>query len=96
MLEFFAILFGMKKQKVETDSTYFLKIIVYILLGMFWLRLSTPLELAGFTFTAFPVGLLVALLFIRHDHFVIDRKIEYPIVIVAAIVSFFFDAGIVL
>jgi len=85
----------MKKQEVETDSTYFLKIVVYILLGMFWLRFGSPLELAGFTFTAFPIGLLVALLFIRHDHFAIDRKIEYPIVIVTAIISFFFNAGIV-
>lgn len=87
------------KQKntiTEPDSTYFLKIIVYILLGMFWIRFATPIQIGEIILTAFPVGLLVALLFIRHDHFQIDRKIEYPVVIVAAIVSFFFDAGIVL
>lgn len=84
------------KQKIETDSTYFLKIVVYILLGMFWLRFATPFSFAGITITAFPLGLFVALLFVRHDHFAIDRKIEYPIVLMAAIVSLFFDAGIVL
>ncbi len=85
-----------KKQLDEKDSAYFLKIIVYILLGMFWIRLGQPFEIAGLAFTAIPVGLLLALLFVRHDHFAIDRKIEYPIVIFAAILSFFFDAGIVL
>ena len=84
------------KQKKETDSTYFLKIVVYILLGMFWLRFASPLSFAGVTLTAFPLGLFIALLFVRHDHFAIDRKIEYPIVLGATIVSFFFDAGIVL
>lgn len=82
--------------KAEPESTYFLKIIVYILLGMFWVRFAAPVHLGELVFTAFPVGLLVALLFIRHDHFQIDRKIEYPVVIVAAIVSYFFNAGIVL
>ncbi len=85
-----------KKQAVEADSTYFLKIVVYIMLGMFWIRLGQPIPIAGMTFTAVPVGLLLALLFICHDHFAIDRKVEYPIVIIAAIVSFFFDAGIVI
>ena len=88
-----------KKQnniKTEADSTYFLKIIVYILLGMFWIRFADPMVMGNLTFTAFPVGLFVALLFIRHEHFQIDRKIEYPIVIVAAIISYFFNTGIVL
>lgn len=85
-----------KKQKPELDSTYFLKIVIYILLGMLWLRFSTPIEIAGLTFTALPLGLVLALLFIRHDHFAIDRKIEYPVMIIAAILSFFVDAGIVI
>ena len=85
-----------KNKITEADSTYFLKIVVYILLGMFWVRFAAPIQVGDFVFTAFPAGLLIALLFIRHDHFQIDRKIEYPVVIVAAIVSFFFSAGIVL
>ncbi len=85
-----------KKLASEPDSTYFLKIVVFILLGMFWVRFAQPVELAGLVFTALPVGLLIALLFIRHDHFAIDRKIEYPIVIIATILSFFLESGIVL
>ena len=84
-----------KTEKVELDSTYFLKIVVYILLGTFWLRLADPVHVGGLTITAIPVGLLVALLFISHDHFVIDRKIEYPIVIMVTIVSYFLSSGIV-
>lgn len=85
-----------KKQDTGQDSTYFLKIVLYIMLGMVWLRFAAPVQLGAFTITAFPVGLIVALLFVRHDHFAIDRKIEYPIVIFAAIISFFIGAGMVL
>jgi hypothetical protein len=87
-----------KKQNIksETDSAYFLKIVLYIMLGMFWLRFETPLHIGTTVLVAFPVGLIVALLFIRHDHFAIDRKIEYPIVIIATIVSFFVGSGIIL
>jgi hypothetical protein len=85
-----------KKEKIETDSAYFLKIVLYILLGMLWLRFAEPVHIAGLTFSALPIGLVIALLFIRHEHFQIDRKIEYPIVIIVAIISSFTSVGIVL
>ncbi len=80
----------------EADSTYLLKIVIYILLGMLWIRFSEPFHIGLFTFSAFPIGLIIALLFIRNDHFAIDRKIEYPLVIVATIVSFFLESGIII
>mgnify|MGYP001572047573 CR=1 FL=1 len=87
-----------KKQtpQTESDSTYFLKIVLYILLGAFWIRFSEPIELGYITLNAFPLGLLIGLLFASHDHFQIDRKIEYAVLIIVTILTFFVPAGIIL
>ena len=86
-----------KAQTNETDSSYFLKIVLYVLLGALWLRFSEPLQLGGYlTLNAFPIGLILGLLFATHDHFQIDRKIEYAILIIMTIITFFLPAGIIL
>ena len=82
--------------KPETDSRYFLKLILYVLLGLFWLRLSSPLSVFGLNIGALPVGLAIGLLIARHDRFQIDRKIEYAVLIVVAIVSLFLPIGLVI
>jgi hypothetical protein len=84
------------KQKNETDSTYFLKLVLYIIAGSFWLKFSSPLVLGGFELNALPLGLAVGLLFARHEHFQIDRKIEYAVLLIIAIVTYFLPAGIVI
>jgi len=80
----------------EPDSTYFLKIILYIILGSFWLKFHSPLQLGDFRLNGVPLGLLIGLLFASHDHFQVDRKIEYAILVVVTIVTFFLPAGIVI
>lgn len=80
----------------ESDSAYFLKLVLYVLLGSFWLRFSTPIEIGIVTLNGFPLGLMLGLLFASHDHFRIDRKIEYAILIIMTIITFFLPAGIVL
>lgn len=84
-----------KSVQTESDSTYFLKLVLYVIAGSFWLKLSSPLVLAGFSFNALPIGFFVGLLFASHDHFQIDRKVEYAVLVVVAIVSYFLPAGIV-
>lgn len=85
-----------KKQTSESDSTYLLKIILYIILGAFWLKFSDPVVIGNFVLNGLPVGLIVGLLFASHDHFQVDRKIEYAILIVAAVASYFLPSGIIL
>lgn len=85
-----------QSQKTEPDSVYFLKLVLYIVLGSFWLKFAEPLRIGDFLLHGFPLGLLVGLLFASHDHFQIDRKIEYAILIVVAIITFFLPAGILL
>jgi hypothetical protein len=82
--------------QAERDSTYFLKLVLYVLLGSFWLRFAQPIEIGYITFNAFPLGLLLGLLFASHDHFQVDRKIEYAILIIVTIITFFLPAGIII
>jgi len=87
-----------KKQTltVEPDSKFFLKLVLYVILGSFWLKFQHPVQLGGFLFNGFPLGLLIGLVFASHDHFQIDRKIEYAVLIIVTIVTFFLPAGIVI
>ncbi len=75
-----------KKVRQEADSVYFLKIMLYLLLGTLWVRHNSV--------TIFPVGLVLGILFTSHDHFRIDRKIEYAILLVASLLALFFGLGI--
>lgn len=69
----------MAKSVREADSSYFLKILLYAILGMIWLQYGGK--------TVFPLGLLVGFALAQHEKFQIDRKIEYAVVLVAAIIA---------
>lgn len=63
----------------ETDSAYFLKILLYFMLGLIWLKLNgRPIV---------PLGLIVGLLISTHEHFQIDRKMEYVILLIATMLG---------
>ena len=71
-----------KKAKAdEPYAVYLLKILLYFILGTIWIRHSGT--------TVFPLGLVLGILFSTHDHFRIDRKIEYAILLVASMLAFF-------
>jgi hypothetical protein len=82
-------------EATEKDSTYFLKLVLYIILGSFWLKFSSPLVMGDLHINGFPLGLVIGLLFASHDHFQVDRKIEYAILIIVTIICFYLPAGIV-
>jgi hypothetical protein len=83
-----------KKVRREADSTYFLKILLFFIIGSIWVRFTTIEVLPGVN--GLPLGLGLGLLFAMHDHFQIDRKIEYAILLSAALVSYVAPVGIVL
>ena len=86
-----------KKQKqTESDSAYFLKLVLYVVVGSFWIKFAEPLVVGNVIFNGIPVGLMLGLLFASHDHFQVDRKIEYAILIVISILTYFVPAGIVI
>lgn len=89
-----------KKKKTtkttESDSAYFLKLVLYVVLGSMWLKFASPIVLGDIVINALPLGLMVGLIFARHDHFQVDRKIEYAVLIVVTILSYFAPSGILI
>ena len=75
----------------ELDSTYLLKLVLYLIVGAQWIRFENA---AGTTQIPIPIGLLLGFLFATHDHFKIDRKIEYALLLVAMFVGFWSQVGV--
>ena len=81
----------------ESDSTYFLKLVVIVLLGTLWLKFADPMMVAGFQFTAIPLGIVLGFLIVRaFEHHQEDRKIWYAVLLVIGVISYFVPAGIVI
>jgi hypothetical protein len=63
----------------ETDNVYFLKILIYFVLGTIWIKINgVPM---------IPVGGLLGVIIAQKDHFAIDRKVEYAILIISAVLG---------
>lgn len=80
----------------ESDGVYLFKIALYVILGALWLRFPAPITLGDISIQAFPLGFFIGLVFAGHDHFQVDRKIEYVVLIMATILSVFLPTGIIL
>ena len=77
-----------KSNNVEPDGVYLLKLVLYSILGCLWIQVGDLVIL--------PIGLLLGILFASHDHFQIDRKIEFAVLFIAAILSFISPIGFVM
>ncbi len=74
----------------EQDSVYFLKLVLLLVLGAQWLRITN-----NQTFSIpIPVGLLVGIYFVQNERFSLDRKIHYAILLVTAFISFWLPLGV--
>jgi hypothetical protein len=74
----------------ESDSEYMLKLIMYLIVGSLWLKVTT----AGGSQLPLPIGFLIGLLFASHERFRIDRKIEYAVLLVAMLLGFWLPIGV--
>ena len=74
----------------ELDGVYLLKLALYVILGSLWVKLSHGSSLN----IPLPIGLVIGLLFASHEHFQIDRKIEYAILLIAMLVGYFAPYGL--
>ena len=72
------------KQNEEKDSTYLFKLVMYLVFGSFWIHL-----VVGDKILPIPVGFLIGILFASHEHFKIDRKIEYAVLLVTMFITYF-------
>lgn len=78
------------KTSEESDSTYLLKLVLYLIIGSQWVRITDNAT----NQIPIPVGLIIGLLFAWHEHFQIDRKIEYALLLVAMFIGFWLPMGI--
>jgi len=60
-----------------------------LIIGAQWIRITK-----GNTQIPIPVGLLVGLLFASHEHFQIDRKVEFAMLLVACFIGFWLPLGL--
>jgi hypothetical protein len=79
-----------KRPSTELDGVYLLKLLLYVLLGSMWLKLSSGSGLN----VPIPAGFIIGLIFSSHEHFQIDRKIEYAVLIVAMLFGYFAPYGL--
>lgn len=79
------------KGSPELDSVYLLKLVLYLIVGAQWIRVVNQ---SGTAQIPIPIGLIVGFLFAAHDHFKIDRKIEYAVLLIAMFVGFWSQVGI--
>lgn len=76
----------------QLDSVFLFKLVLYLILGSQWVRL---VDAEGALKLALPVGFIIGLVFAAHDHFRIDRRIEYAVLLCAMFVSFWVQAGVI-
>lgn len=80
----------MGKKKPELDSVYILKLVMYLIIGAQWLKIVT---VSGMQIPI-PLGALLGLIFAAHDHFQLDRKIEYALLLVSMFIGFWVPLGL--
>lgn len=79
-----------KRPSAELDGVYLLKLLLYVLLGSMWLKVSNGDSIS----IGLPVGFILGLVFSSHEHFQIDRKIEYAALLVAMLFGYFAPYGL--
>lgn len=72
------------------DGVFLFKLVFYLLLGSVWLKMSNGSSIS----IGLPIGLMVGLIFTTHEHFRIDRKIEYGVMVVAMLFGYFAPYGL--
>ena len=68
-----------KPAQAEYDSIYFLKILLYLILGTLWVAPNGERTV--------PLGLILGLIAVQHEKLQIDRKIEYAILLVGGVLG---------
>lgn len=81
----------------ESDSTYFLKLVLCVIFGTLWVKFASPFVWFGVPFYGIPMGLFAGLLITRrYEKDQQDRKIAYAILLLTALISYFLPLGIVI
>ncbi len=71
------------------DGVYLLKLVLYTIIGTQWLWFETDTSSVPI-----PIGLFLGLLFAMHEHFRVDRKIEFAVLLAAMLAGFIAKVGL--
>lgn len=82
-----------KQQNSSFDGVFVLKLVLYVILGSLWIKLDSSNLQNTFPL---PVGLVAGLIFASHEHFRIDRKIEFAVLVLAALIGLIAPYGLFL
>jgi hypothetical protein len=74
----------------DSDEEFFLKLVMFLVFGSLWLRIERFPEWQ----LPIPFGLLLGLWFASRDHFAINRKIEYAVLLLACLFGFWLPIGV--
>jgi len=80
-----------RKTTAEPDGAYVLKLVLYVILGSLWLKVDRG---GSGLSVSLPIGLVIGLIFASHEHFRIDRKVEYAALVVAALLGLIAPYGL--
>lgn len=80
-----------KQSTQEMDGVFVLKMVVFVILGSLWVKVTKS---GASLHIPIPVGLIVGLLLSMHDHFSLDRKIEYAVLVSAALFGYVAPYGL--
>lgn len=75
----------------ELDNIYLLKMVLYLVLGSFWLRISYS---SGNSQIPLPIGFVVGVILASREKLRIDKKLEYAILLLAMFIGFWLPIGI--
>ncbi|HSX44750.1 MAG TPA: hypothetical protein VLF39_01395 [Candidatus Saccharimonadales bacterium] len=82
-----------KYTQTEADGAFFLKLVIYLIVGFQWVRL---VNVDATKQLPLPVGLIIGLIIASRDKFKIDRKLEYVILLISMLIGFWSQVGIYL
>jgi hypothetical protein len=73
----------------HSDGLFALKLAMYVILGSLWIKVTNE----G-SDIRIPIGLIIGIIFTSHEHFQIDRKIEYAVLLLAALIGYWAPMGL--
>lgn len=79
------------KQSTRSDGAYLLKLTLFALLGLVWIKVS---KVGNPYSIPVPIGFIIGLFFASQEHFQVDRKIEYAVLIAATLVGLIAPFGL--
>ncbi len=80
-----------RSSSTEMDSVFVFKMALFLILGSQWLYIIDPTSNSQIPI---PIGALIGLIFASQEHFKIDRKIEYVILLLSMFIGFWLPMGI--